>query len=296
MSPALLLTGLVLASVEVSGSSKCPTAQEVGERLGALLAPELQARAEGHHAIISREVNTVRIELLDGSGASLATRTLGGTARCSELASAAAVIISAWEAELRYAPAAPALVPAAPPIEEPRPAPAPAPPQPLRGEPPVPPEVGVAFTASLSSGGVALGGRVSLAVIGREGWGGALGLAGFGERSLTEGESTLEWQRYAITLGPIYRVAAAGLRFDFHADVLPGMLEINGQNLVSRRRLIFDPGLSAGVRLLTGLGLWFGASTAGWIFYRDVVINPETAYFFPPVEFLLAVGFTAGGA
>lgn len=295
MSPALLLTGLVLASVEVSGSSRCPTAQEVSERLGALLAPELQARAEGHRAVLSREGSTVRIELFDGSGASLASRTLAASARCSELASAAAVIISAWEAALPDAPARPALPPT-PQVEEPPPELPPEPPQQIRKEPPTPPEIGLALTASLSSGGVALGGRVSVALIGREGWGGAVGLAGFGERSLSEGIATLEWQRYAVSLGPIYRIAAAGLRFDFHADLLPGMLEINGANLLSRRRLVFDPGFGAGVRLLTGVGFWFGASAAGWIFYRDVVLNADTAYFFPPVELLLAIGFTAGGA
>src|SRR5438046_635289 len=131
-----MIAGLLLALagvlVDVEGSSTCPTPAEVAERLRSLLPAG--AGTERDRATLVQEKGELRVALRSSAGRAVGELRLDVTASCSDLAGAAAVMIAAWEAELR-----PGEQPSLPPSPTPPPPPPAAPPPPPPPAIPAPP-------------------------------------------------------------------------------------------------------------------------------------------------------------
>src|SRR4051812_22477506 len=82
-----------LASTMVSGNARCPTPEQVSERLDKLAFARESA---GERVQVDEADGGVKLSLRDASGAELAQKKLSGAADCEQLADAAAVVVAAW--------------------------------------------------------------------------------------------------------------------------------------------------------------------------------------------------------
>ena len=93
-------------SVVVSGACTCPAPADVEAQLAALARPSTSRPSaptppERHHAVLTCAADgTVDVVLRHANGERIADRALVAEGSCSDLASALAVIIGAWEADL----------------------------------------------------------------------------------------------------------------------------------------------------------------------------------------------------
>ncbi|MHB8873726.1 MAG: hypothetical protein ACYC8T_08575 [Myxococcaceae bacterium] len=255
MGGALTLAGLLLSALAVEGGATCPSPAQVAERLRRLLPAS--ADSGGYSARVEQDGAGVRIELLDGSGSPVGARVLEGSPRCEDLASASAVVIASWVAELGANPPA---------AEEPPKPPSPAPPTAPEGPGPTF-EIAVGAVGSYS-GDFALGALVEASLTPAGGvWGAqvTLGALGAHDASLaSNGKAT--WQRFALGLGAHRRLRPGTWKVDLQAKAVAALLAVSGdEQNQGVARTGFDPGLSLGVRALSFPGLWVGAFAAGWL-------------------------------
>src|SRR5262249_35110204 len=150
--------------------------------------------------------------------------------RCDDLAQAAAIVIAAWEAELEPRIASH--------VDLPRPARAPvvaaAETTAAPGGSPARFDLGLALLGSLAGGQLAPGARIS-------GWvapasrrvGLGVAVSGATARSAAVGTQTgaARWTRVAFGAGPDARFEVGGTMLDAHAQVLAGVLQVEGVGL-----------------------------------------------------------------
>lgn len=264
MLPALLLQ-LAIASLEVSGSSTCPRPAQVAERVHQL-APGLATARGTLRATVSHEGDGVRVELKGADDQPLAERLISGSRDCEALASATSVVLVSWAREFEASGTSGA--PPSPQMPE----------SDLAGTPtaeklPLPEDrelwtvdvdVSAGLSASIGSGGVAMGGLLTGGLTSRQShFGGQLSLAALGARS--EG-ALLTWERFALLGGPHYRFAFTSVDLDVEAGVVAALLSIIPQE--GGATTAFDPGATVGLRLLSHGGLWAGAQGIGWFAQR----------------------------
>ncbi|MFZ5468479.1 MAG: hypothetical protein ACOZIN_03485 [Myxococcota bacterium] len=279
--PSLFLF-LAVAAVPLRGGSTCPTPAEVAARIDERLD------AKGHLATVEAAAQGIRLDLVNEAGAVVATKLLAGAASCSELASAAAVVLSAWLVELRG-------------TEEPLELPV----SPLTQAPSLPPgtstpamrlEVSAGLLGSLAADRTfALGALLSASLVpGPRGLGGQISLGALGSRDLGLAGGRATWQRFAAAFGGFYRFALSGWNVDAALQGTAAVLAIDGDELIPGATAThFDPGLMLGLRACAQTGPWVGAYATGWFFPRAAAAGPERANL-PQFELLLAAGWSFG--
>ena len=280
----LWLFALLAGGVEIEGATTCPTGAEVAERLRALV-PDLNVR-NPDRALLRGDGRGLRIDLVDPGGSTLATRKLL-PAGCADLAQAAAVVIAAWESELRP-----------PPAESVRALPPPLPPRRAAVD------LAGAFIASFAGASFAPGGGASALVGVQRGrvWG-RIAAAGFATRDLALGPGHASWTRAFASLGVAVRFRPSRFIIDLHGDALAALLYVKGIGYMSPSESYdVDPGLGVGARAAVRLGpvaLFLGGDVAGWLRAQTVRVlaqNGTTAGLadLPRVEALLSAGLAWG--
>jgi len=279
---------LVVVGMDFTGETRCPSRDDVAREL-ARLAPgsnELKASAE-----IERGPGGLSITLRSGGGALLTRRTVAASGTCAELATAVAVVITAWEGDLRpdIGPGLP-VVSVIQPVRGPDAATvvrsAPRPPAPS-GARPV--EIGAALLGSAAGRDIAPGLEVE-AEVGRldSGLGLRLGATAVSAHAIALGAAPGEtrWSRAALGLGLRYRLWRGGvirgaIMIDGRLGVEGGVVRVEGAGFDHNYATLgFDPGLDAGLRVgfVTGrFAPFLEIGAAAWSGKSAVVVAQTTA-------------------
>lgn len=274
--------------LRVEGTSTCPTPVEVSAKLEGLIVEA--AGAEPHVAVVERRGPALHLELRDAAGAVLAQRDVTDRSPCRDLASVAAVIIAAWEAELRGSSA---VLPPAPVVPK----------LPRR----VAWDVGAAGSATYAGAWGWAPGGLALFSLGVEGgWlRGELVVSGAAPRPIAVGRGSATWFRVGAGLGPRVRLGTGRLGLDLHAQLFVAALSVRGagfnENLSA---LDVDPAVLAGARGWYRLGdfrLFVGATFQAWLREQLVRVeqagtpaNPLDTGHLPRFELVLAAGVLFG--
>ena len=279
MLAALVLFGVTVGAVDLVGSGDCPAEADVAAQLGALLPGEAGA---GGRARLVPDGRALRIELTDGSGAQVVRRVEGGS--CPELAGAAAVVIAAWQADLREgAPLAVRL-------------------QPPRMRRSVGFELSAGFVASLAGSDFAPGAEVAAALGPRRShFRGRVGAWATGLRTVALGPGRASYTRAGLALGPQFRFRPGRFRLDLHADAVCALLYVAGAGFsTTDNGYDVEPGLAAGARAAVRLGggafVYAGATVVGWLREQQVLVTGGQAAHstLPRLEVLLTAGLAFG--
>jgi hypothetical protein len=305
--------------VVVSGACACPVPANVEAQLAALAgggtfqpSPGPTATERHRAELTCPGDGTVDVVLRQANGERIADRELAAQGSCGDLASAIAVIIGAWEADLdpRVSPsiALPAPPAAAPPPpqaviadgENPEPPAAPAvpaaPPAALRFS------VGVGLLAALTGGQVTPGAMVQGDVLPA---GGHLGAAGTITATTSRDSSVgslsdvAQWSRVTLGLGPDARFNLAATRIDLQAQAIAAILTVGGRGIpAASSASSLQLGGAAALRTAWAWGtsaVWVGTQVL--IFPGDdrlVVTGLATQGHLPHIELQLASGLSLG--
>ena len=282
---AALLAALPL---RVSGSSDCPRPAEVAARLEGLLPGPPPAESELHLAVVERRGAALHLELRDAKGAILAQRDVVDRSACPDLAGVAAVMIAAWEAELRGTspdlPPAPVLPKVSRPWSW---------------------DVGGAGFAAFSGAWAWAPGGLAIASVGTPGGFFAVELVagGSGARPVFVGRGRAQWFHAGAGLGARVRLARESLGVDLHAQAFYALLSVQGAGFMENfGSLDFDPGALVGARLWYRLGSfrpWVGVGGFAWFRPQQVRVQQspggvEESAPLPRFELLLSAGVLFG--
>jgi hypothetical protein len=272
--------------VDVAAEGACPSVGQVERHLAELIPATAASPSGGqrHRASFTRGERGIHVELHSADALLIAQRDLAAEGSCDELASALAVVIAAWEAELDPRLANGVELPASPAPEAPT-LPAPRAPRvilPRRVVPPSPPRrpppryaLGLSFFASRAGGDLAPGARIegSLAP-GGWGLGVTAGLSTTGERTQDVGgmAGAARWVRTVLAVGPRYSFGGGGAVLDIQAQALVGLLRVEGVALpVTTSDSSVELGTAAGLR-----AGWSWGTTAAWLGF-DALVWPGRA-------------------
>ena len=276
MSGVLFLA--VVGAVEIVANGTCPSDGDVAGRLRALVPESAGARET---AKLSSGDKGLLVELSDAAGAPLGQRWLQ-PAPCADLAQAAAVVIAAWEAELRSRAASEVKLPAP------------------RAPGRTGFEIAASFLGSLAQGNaLAAGGALDLAVGRRRShFLGRLELAGFQTRDLPLSTGHVSWTRAWLALGPLFRFRPGRFVLDLHAEGLLALLYFGGVGFTTTQSgYDVDVGLGAGIRGAVRAGpmrFFVGVGLAGWLRQQTVQVSGGSSNVIPRVEGLLTIGIGGG--
>ncbi|MBX7100220.1 MAG: hypothetical protein K1X89_21065 [Myxococcaceae bacterium] len=241
------LVPFLLAALAVEGDARCPSK----EQLRAALAKHGALAPRDRHTVSVREGRSdVVLTLTDEAGQRLGTRALPAGSSCEALAEAAAVVVSAWEAELDAKPSTLEL--------------APPPPAPVREPLRVEVDLGAGVSAArVAAPGFSLGVRVSRGERGL--LLGATVLVPF-PRSEPLGAGTIDWMRPVGALGAGYRWRLGPVGLDGQLGVGLVLIIASGHGFTSdQQRLGVQPATVAVVRARWaegGLRPFVGLATA----------------------------------
>ncbi len=233
MIPSLLVL-LALAPgplIRGAGEGGCPSADEVSARLGGLLGTAPEA-GPAEVLEMGPDPAGLRLRLWRADGTLVAERTIARAASCAEMAEATAVLVAAWEADLRPGTTR----------------------MPLREAvaAPVSPataayELGVVPAVWLGGGGPALGGVVRGGIWSRRAPLGMTVAAAAAYPTSSAGDGWARWRRYALSGGVIGRLQRGTLFIDALAETVLGWLVARDDD-AGDPGAAFDPGLSLAVR------------------------------------------------
>jgi hypothetical protein len=295
------------AELEVTGDSTCPTPAEVADRLAELLPPAAERRGvpAGTHVVVTHAESAAQLMLRGSRGEDLATRALPAEGSCADLASAAAVIVAAWRADLdpELAPAVHLPAPAAPPpvlaVS------ASPPPVALTKVPPSPRAFAVGLGLLMSETGGSFAPGATLA-----GWMGlgdrfALDASVFGATSRSADVGALpgvaSWTRVALAVGPALAARRGRLRGSVHVQALAGLLHVKGVGLNladAGADTTLQVGAAAGARqeIVSGTSaFWVGLDVCLWPGdQRLVVQNVSEQGHLSRVDVLVSAGLALG--
>jgi hypothetical protein len=260
---------LLGAVVDLHASTNCPSRDEVASELARLagVAPDPPA-SESHETRLSAEFGWVgeslSIVLRSPQGVTMAERTLAREGSCSDLAVVAAVVIAAWQGEMR-ADLGPEL-PAAEGVPRPRQGPPGASVSKFGPGPGSPPpvqtrswlwEFGAAILASREDDfgpGMAIDAQLGPS---QSGLAGRLGVLASTGHALALGPSPGRslWSRAALDLGLRKRAWFGDGALDGHVALEAGLIRLEGTGYSTNYvRTGFDLGLGAGIRGAWTLG------------------------------------------
>lgn len=291
------------APVAVSGACGCPAPANVEAQLVALAvgpashSSQEPATAERHRAVLTCPGDgTVDVVLRGASGERIADRSLATQGSCSDLASAVAVIIGAWEADLDPR-VSPSIALPAPPAPSP-PAPTPPPSSLVDREAPhapivpaAPPgalrfSVGVGLLAALTGGQVTPGATVQGDVLppgAHLGASGTITATTSRDSSVGSLSDVAHWSRVTLGLGPDVRFNLAATRIDLQAQAVAALLTVGGRGLPS-------PSSASSLQLGGAAALrtaWAWGTSAVWVATQVLV--------FPGDDRLVVTGLAAQG-
>jgi hypothetical protein len=285
---------ILLGALSVEGSSTCPLPADVAARAQALgVSPPAGSE---RRATLDPEGSGIRIRLTDVNGTTLGEHLLPA-APCADLAQAAAVLLSVWEARLHAAEPPPAPAPAA------SPAPAPAvetPPRPRPRREPMAMEAGIGLAAGVDSVGLTFGAQLMGSLTpGRLGFGADVSVAALGVRDVDVDGVTVHYQRYPIGLGLHYRLLGDPVRLDLQARADAAMLVVSDETSNPQTYRSVDFGASAGARAEAALGplwIWFSVCLTAWPGRQTLSVTGfADTRVLPLVEFLFVEGVAFGG-
>lgn len=282
--PSPALAALVVGLVEITGATQCPTPDEVAARLHDLVPDAAPAAAARERVALADDGGALGLTLYDDGGRTIGRRRLEAAA-CADLAQAAAVVIAAWETDLRAAQAPEIVLP-----------------RPRRRR--VALDVAGGFVASLAGASFAPGGELGLTlgpargrVLGR------LGATGEATRDLSVGTATaghLSFTRAALSLGPVVRLRPRRFVIDFEAHAAAALVYLAGVGFADRTTSFDgDVGLGGGVRAALHLGAvapYLGARVEGWLRPLSARVTGPTGgtVALPRFEVLLSAGLAVG--
>jgi hypothetical protein len=235
------------APVDVQGDTVCPRPGEVAAALDGLIG----ARPGDAPADIARLVlqeTEVVVSLRLASSQELRSKRIAPELSCAERATAAAVIIAAWESRLEARPAGDLLVPAA---NHGRPPPSVVTAQSTRADGHA--KLGLAAGALLSVNAAGFAGAALLEIL-RSRRPSAFGLSAgalFVDAHASDlGPGEASWRRFGVTSDVRRRISWSMPRFEASAGVVVSALRIAGRRYVpNQTSWSFDPGITAGVRV-----------------------------------------------
>jgi hypothetical protein len=296
----LLFLWMTHPSVVIDGHGTCPSPAEVQRRLGDLMAgvPDAVAQDRAH---VEPTGSGLHVDLRRDDGGRIAERVVTSSGTCADLASASAVIIATWEAQLRPERMARIRLPA-----EDGPAPAtivwaaPRPPAEITTF-----QMGAAGLVSLAPqsgrGNPALGGLAFGTWAPRpSGLGVYAAAAGTAARSssLSSAVST-SWTRVYASVGPFYRFATPSARIELGAEATGGVLFASASGVTpagSDHSPVLGFGLGARVAARWApMAPWLGVEGLAWT-TRDrlYVQGLPTENDVPRLEALIALGVSVG--
>jgi hypothetical protein len=286
MSSAALaaLLALTPGALEITGDATCPAPTEVARRLAELLPTTAEAPRPEESAgrvVVARNGLALRLVLLGPNANELATRELPTDGTCDDLATAAAVVVAAWQADLN-----PDLTPAVGlPSKPAAPTPAVAAPTIARAAPttPAPPtrlELGLGLIVSDVAGDLAPG-AILTGALGRGDLGLVAGLMDTTSRTTAVGAlaNVASWTRVTLSIGPAWQPRRGGLRADVRVQGLVGVLHVRGMALANAASDT-TPQLGAGaggtLALLTGTSsIWLGFDVLAWPGNQRLIIQND---------------------
>jgi hypothetical protein len=302
MIAVALAVALALApgGIAIVGDATCPTPAEVAAQVAAL-GPATDATAPDGDAptakaIVARTERTLRLELVGPNSNALATRELPAEGSCEDLASAAAIVVAAWRADLDPDLAPQVTLPASPttpPIAIVRDAPP-------ATRAPTPFLLGLGLIAS-ETGGALAPGAMLVGALGL-GWRGlALDASVSGTTSHSADVGALSgaasWTRATFAIGPSLQLGGSGVRGDVHLQALGALLHVRGVGVPNAASdTTTEVGISAGgrVELVSGTtGVWLGLDAFGWPGdQRLSIANTNDSSQLPRLEVVGSVGIS----
>jgi len=288
------LSALLVSAIAVRGATSCPTPADVTDALAALLPA---ASASNDVAELVADRDAIRVRLVDAGGGVLAEKRLP-PGNCRQMAETAAVVLAAWESELRpdvtlgfaLPPRAPAVAPPSPAatVSASPPASRPAPTWVV--------SAGATVLASLDGNSVAPGGTVEGRLLGRRSGGGArLALTAIGTHRLDVGPGQAAWRRTTAAIGVVRRIASPRVFAEADLDLLAGLLAVDGQGFtVAGSDRSVDAGGALGARAGLRLGRfepYVGGAAAAWLRPQTVEVSGiQGRQHLPRVEAHVGVG------
>ena len=286
MATAVLAFALAAAnapSVQVQGTSRCPTASEVAAILPELL-PATEASAPDVAWIEAAGLD-LQIELRSLTGEVLSSRRLTSSGTCADLATIAAVVIASWTAERN--PGISLLQPGVL-----------APPKPMAPPPPSAPatqtsskqllpaaqgrtrefDSSVGLGSSVNSAGLVGAARVEAGMRGRR-FGLRAGFAAETARSATIETGTVSWRRYGLSLGPTLTLIERRVRLDARVEIFAGFTTVAGHGFEpDHQSIALAPGLALALRLGAATGWirpWIEVGGQSWLASQEIAITRQ---------------------
>jgi hypothetical protein len=269
------LAVVVAAAWVIAGEQTCPSADEIARALEAI-APHREGLPPAT-VRIARTADHLRLDLVGGEAGEGVSRELDATGSCSELATAAAVVIATWQGDLSPGTSPEVTLPAparpAPPqVAVPRAAPP--------SEPPLMFSLGAGLLASTTGGAVAPGFelRGALGLRGsRFAGGAALGATTARSAAVGTMPGAARWTRGWLALGPELRLGGGhDTFFTSRAGVLVGLLHVEGSGLpTTSSDSSFQVGAGAGAGVATLAGgtlLWLDVRAHVWPGHERLLI------------------------
>jgi hypothetical protein len=239
---------LAMASISIEVQGNCPSVREVEDQRRALAAPEPEP-SSAYRAVVVTAADRLEITLQDGSRP-LAHRAVAGLTGCDGRAALVAVVIAAWENELRVNPMA-------------------FPPPPA----PVHPSV-CHLELSLGASGswveaLSPGAEASASLSkGANPWAAELSALLLGGGTFRLGNGRVAWRRYGLGLGGQAGLIFSGWRLEVGLRAIATLLTVRGLGFEDNRfQTAFDPGLWLGGRISRPLGpvsLWVSVAAVGY--------------------------------
>jgi len=274
-----LIPLLVLGSLQVQVSATCPTADQIHRSLRALVSDS----SSDDRVEVSDGPDGLEIRFKSSLGHPLAARFLAKEGSCSDLASAVAVIVSAWMTDLgRGVPPPPPLYPGSVAV-------AVAPKRPLLLE------VEAGFVASVAEGGPALGASAAVLLWPIDRFGAFIGVRAVGARNRPLGPGVNRWQRTSAVLGPEVRLSLGRIQLDVFAELLLAILTVRGLGYARNHQGIdADPGVGVGAKASMRFGSWvpfLGVSGVDWLRTQTIHVEGlEQTDRLPRFEMFFAAG------
>jgi hypothetical protein len=319
----IVLSPLVLGQVAfVEGTSECPSATTVEQRVRGILGMKAEERLE-ERALLSREGERLQVVVRTKDGGVLGQRLLDMHGSCEDVEKTVAVVVATWISDVH-----PEFVAALPPSSattttEPEPeaepspaiaarAPSPAPttpasPLPVPVAPSTPTKRARRWEVAAAAGVDISGERVSaLGALGvrwmpeRSGLGAGLAAVAMTPRTETLSMGSVSYWRWPLVAGPVLRAPLGGGHLDFHVGGALGWVHAKGHDFQDpqTRDTVRGGGLVS-IRGAYGAGRWQGfaeVSGLGWgkteVFVRRGDDEPSKAL--PVLELFLTAGAAVG--
>lgn len=295
------------AGLALTGDEECPSAVAIEQRLDEIVpaAPERAPGAPPHPSVhLSRHDGRLRLALTRPDGGVIATRELHATEACDDLASAAAVVIATWGADLNPRTSPDVSLPPRPRPLSPHPSVAVAHAVPPAPAPALPLIFAFGLLVSTTGGQTAPGAQLRatqdlnvphLAVTA------SLGATTPRDAAVGDLGNAARWTRGWLAAGPELHFGRGTTRLEGHVQALVGVLHVAGVGLpTTSSDTTVELGTGAGVSVSRWLGnaaVWLGGDLVVWPAQQRLLItNVADQGMLPHLELRVGAGMSLGPA